>query len=119
MTTVESLDQKIARIKAEQKSELTALLTQKAEIAAKLKELKVQEDAAKAEIKTAEAQAKATKLAEIIAKGGIEKKVNKSEVLLNMMLAGKDRAQMHEETGYTKKFIIDVVWRLEKQYGLR
>jgi len=123
MTTItsaqDSLDQRIKALEAEHSSELAKLKAEKAKIEAKLKEIKAEAEAAKAEIKDAEAKAKASRLAEIMANGGIAKKVNKSEVLLGLMLQGKTRAQMEEETGYGKKFIIDVIWRLEKQYGLR
>jgi len=113
--TVETLAEKISRIKTEQATQLAELLAQKKALDDKVKELKVEEAAIKEAAKEAAAKERAEKLAGLVFKA----KVNKTQVIFDLMLKGCSREQMATETGYTSKFIADTIWGLEKKYGLR
>ena len=48
-----------------------------------------------------------------------EKKVNKSEIIRNLILEGKTKDQIKEATGFDNKTVLDITWRIEKELGLR
>lgn len=49
----------------------------------------------------------------------VEKKVNKSEIIRKLILAGKTKDKIKEETGFDNKTVLDITWRIEKELGLR
>lgn len=115
----ETIEQKISRLKEEQKGQMAELLAQKLELDAKVKELKDQEKVAKAEQKAETAKLRTEKLQELLLNGSVEIKENKSQKIRSLILDGKSKADIVILTGYSNKFCLDTIWRIEKELGLR
>ena len=117
--TLESLKaelQKAAQEMAEKKEQMALAMKALKEEAKALKEL---ETAQKAEMKKAEAQNRATAMAEALAKLGQDAKVNMTEKIKTMLLDGKSLDDIAAETGWTRKSISDRIWLIEKRLGIR
>lgn len=117
-TNVETLEQKIARLKTEYEAQIAELKKQEKELKEQAKALKEEADKAKKEAKEKQSAERAEKMKAILA-AKPEVKENKSQVIRELMLTGCTKEQIVEKTGYSNKFVLDNMWRIEKAAGLR
>lgn len=117
-TNVETLEQKIARLKTEFEEQMKELKKQEKELKEQAKALKEEALKAKAEAKEKQSAERAEKMRELLANKP-EVKENKSQVIRELMLKGYTKDQIVKETNYTNKFVLDNMWRIEKSLGLR
>lgn len=117
-TNVETLEQKIARLKSEYEAQMAELKKQEKELKEQAKALKEEADKAKKEAKEKQSTERAEKMRELLANKP-EVKENKSQVIRELMLKGYTKDQIVKETNYTNKFVLDNMWRIEKSLGLR
>lgn len=117
-TNVETLEQKIARLKTEFEEQMKELKKQEKELKEQAKALKEEALKAKAEAKEMKSAERAEKMKELLASKP-EVKENKSQVIRELMLKGFTKDQIVKETNYTNKFVLDNIWRIEKSLGLR
>ena len=59
------------------------------------------------------------KMKEALENGEVEVKVNKTQVIREMLVEGMTIDMMVEKTGWARKSILDRVWLIEKRLGLR
>lgn len=109
-----SIEEKMQALKAE----IQKLKALEKESKAKAKELKEEEAKAKAQAKQDQAKERSKKLAEMMA-AKPELRENKTQRIKELLLENKTNLEIHEITQYDKKFILDTVWRIEKQWGIR
>lgn len=117
-TNVETLEQKIARLKSEYEEQIKELKKQEKDLKEQAKALKAEASKAKAEAKEKQSAERAEKMRELLANKP-EVKENKSQVIRELMLKGYTKDQIVKETNYTNKFVLDNMWRIEKSLGLR
>jgi len=118
MSSDETLEQKITRIKEEQKAELNSLLEEQKAIKDKIKLLKLEDVMAKKIEKENKSKEKSEKIKELLLNNEIVVKENKSQKVRELLLQGKSKDEMKELLGYDNKFLLDTIWRIEKSLGL-
>lgn len=118
MSTDETLEQKIIRIKAEQLAELNSLLAEQKAIKDKIKLLKLEDIMSKKIEKENKSKEKSEKIKELLLNNEIVVKENKSQKVRELLLQGKSKEEMKELLGYDNKFLLDTIWRIEKSLGL-
>lgn len=100
---------------AEKARMVEAMRVLKAEMAS----MKDQEKEEKRRLKAEEAETRAKAIKEAMDAGLIKPKINKTELVREMLKEGLTISEMTERTGWKRKFILDNVWRIEKALGLR
>lgn len=115
MTELEKLEIELKSLQSK-KDEIKRLKQEIKESKQKEVELKKKQ---KLEQKKIQQEERSKRLQELMKEGKIEPKINKSEMIRKMILEGKSKEQIVEETGFTNKFVLDNMWRIEKQLGLR
>ncbi|MCK5017836.1 MAG: hypothetical protein KAS32_12305 [Candidatus Peribacteraceae bacterium] len=119
LTEIEKLQEKIAKLKLVQEEQMAKIKVEQQKLKDEAKVLKEEEKKAKVEEKELKAKVKAEKLQEMMKNGKFEVKVNKSQIIREHMINGLTKEQIVTETGYTNKFVLDNMWRIEKSLGLR
>lgn len=117
-TNVETLEQKIARLKAEYEAQMAELKKQEKALKDQAKALKEEAENAKKEAKEKQSAERAEKMKAILA-AKPEVKENKSQVIRELMAQGLTKDEIVTKTGYSNKFVLDNMWRIEKSLGLR
>ena len=114
----ETLEQKIARLKTEYEAQMAELKKQEKALKDQAKALKEEAENAKKEAKEKQSAERAEKMKAILA-AKPEVKENKSQIIRELTKAGCTKEQIVEKTGYSNKFVLDNMWRIEKAAGLR
>ena len=117
--SIEELKAKIKALQEASRLEALVLKEKQKELRAQALELKEAAKKSAEELKVQEAKSKALRIKEILENQNFETKVNKSQVIRELMFKGYTKDQIVEETGYSNKFVLDNVWRIEKSLGLR
>lgn len=117
--TIDELKAKIKALQEASKLEALVLKEKQKELRAQALELKAAAKESAEELKRQEARSKAIRIKEILENQNFETKVNKSQVIRELMFKGYTKDMIVEETGYSNKFVLDNVWRIEKSLGLR
>lgn len=113
---VETLAEKVIRIKNEQAEKLAYYNELKKSLDEQVKQLKAEEIAMKAAAKEAEAKMRFEKLAAKLKRPEDSKK----NAIINAIMDGAESMEMVAEwTGFDQKLVSDVVWGLEKAMALR
>ena len=101
---------------AEQKEQIRLLVEAKKQLEVANKELAEKAKLESQEQAKIKAEARSARIAELL---NVEPKVNKTQEVKILLLQGLDNKAIAEATGYSAKFILDTVWRIEKSLGLR
>lgn len=117
MTEMEKLTAKLLEIKAEQKKAVDALNIQIEAQKAEIKRIEAEAKKAKADMLNANETEKMRKFAELVAKGAIELKENKKEMVLWCMIRGYCKDAIMAYTGYTNKEVTDMTWAIYESNG--
>lgn len=116
VVVMETLKEKIERLKAEQKARIEDLQRQERELKEQVKQMKAEEIAAREEAKKEEAKNRFALLASVLE----WPEANKRDAVIKAILRGCNSAEeVVEMTGYTQKFVSDTIWGLEKANGIR
>lgn len=117
--SIEELKLKLKSLQEQSRLEALVLKEKQKELRERALELKEEAKTKSEELKVQEAKSKALRIKEILENQNFETKVNKSQVIRELMFKGYTKDQIVEETGYSNKFVLDNVWRIEKSLGLR